>query len=411
MNSESTSLTVDDAATPNRITSTPLFAAVVALAILAVSSAQGQSYKEKVLYQFSATSDGGNPYAGLIADAKGNLYGTTTLGGTGTGCNGSSCGTVFEVTRARKESVLYSFQGTPKKDGAFPYAALLPDGAGNFYGTTHQGGGKVNAGTVFKLSQAGKETVLYRFHGVSDGGQPCSGLLSDKLGNLYGIADSGGAFGFGVVFKVTKTGKETVLYSFTQKSFPGLLPCGTPIADAQGNLYDTTYFGGTSNLGTIFKLTKAGKATILYSFTGPGGAFPVAGLFSDTKGNIYGTTSAGGDLQKCGTGCGVVFKANGGKLGLLHIFGGPDGEIPYGVLIGDAKGNLYGTTTLGGKAGFGTVFTVTQAGKETVLHNFTGGSDGASPWAGLLSDAKGDLFGTTEAGGFADAGTVFKLTP
>lgn len=385
-------------------------AIVLSLAMAASLSAQAQSYKEKVLYQFSGTTDGANPYAGLISDANGNLFGTATLGGKGTGCNGSSCGVVFEVTQAGIETVLYSFAGPPK-DGAFPYGGLLAAGVGNFYGTTYQGG-KFNDGTVFTLSAAGKEKLHYKFKGKPDGDQPCSGLLA-AAGNFYGITDHGGKSNFGTVFKVTKTGQETVIYSFTQRSFLGGVPCGTPISDKKSNLYGTTYFGGTVGLGTVFKVTKAGVETVLHSFTGPDGAFPVGGLLADAKGNFFGTTSAGGDTTTCGgVGCGVVFKLDKkGHETTVYAFKGPDGEIPYGVLIEDAKGNLYGTTTLGGASGFGTVFKVTQAGKETVLWSFKGGDDGVSPFAGVLPDAKGDLFGTTEQGGFAGVGVVFELTP
>jgi len=386
-------------------------AIVLGLAMAASPSAQGQSYKEKVLYQFSGTTDGANPYAGLISDAKGNLYGTATLGGTGTGCSGSSCGVVFKVTAGGKETVLHSFAGPPN-DGAFPYGGLLSAVAGVFHGTTYQGG-KHGFGTVFSLSTAGKEKVLYNFKGSPDGDQPCSGLLADGMGNFYGITDHGGKSGFGTVFELTKANLESVIYSFTTISFPGSLPCATLISDGKGSLYGTTYFGGTSGLGSVFKVTKAGVETVLHSFTGPDGAFPVGGLLADGKGNLFGTTSAGGTTTTCGgVGCGVVFKLDKkGNETVLHPFDGRDGEVPYGVLIEDTKGNLYGTTTLGGAAGFGTVFKVTQASKETVLWSFKGGDDGVSPFAGLLSDAKGDLFGTTEQGGFAGVGVVFELIP
>jgi uncharacterized repeat protein (TIGR03803 family) len=390
-----------------------VLAFALTLAVFAAPSAQGQNYKEKVLYQFSSTTDGGTPYAGLISDAKGNLYGTATVGGKSTGCGGSSCGVVFRVTKAGKESVLWSFAG-PKKDGATPYGGLLPDSAGNFYGTTYRGG-KSDAGTVFTLPKSLKEKVIYNFKGSTDGGQPCSGLLPDSAGDLYGMADHGGASGFGAVFKVPKASKESVAYSFPQLSFPGLLPCGTPISDAKGNFYVTTYFGGTRNLGAVYQISKTGKGKVFYSFCSKSnctdGAYPVGGLIMDAAGNLYGTTSAGGNT-KCSVGCGVVFKLDKkGHQTVLYTFNGPDGETPYSVLIEDAKGNLYGTTTSGGNAGFGTVFKVTQGGKEAVLWNFMGGDDGVTPFAGLLSDAKGDLFGTTTQGGFTGSGVVFELIP
>jgi len=383
-------------------------ASVLALCAFATLSAQAQTYKEKILYTFTDTSDGGMLFAGLISDAKGNLYGTTPIGGTATGCNGSSCGNLFRVSKAGKENNIHSFKGTP--DGAIPLAGLISDARGNLYGTTSQGG-TFGAGTVYEVTKAGTEKRLYNFKGKSDGAKPCSGLLADG-GNLYGITIQGGKLGFGTVFKVTNR-KESVVYNFTQFSFTGTLPCGSLISDMNGSLYGTTYVGGASGLGSVFKVTKTGKEVILHSFTGSSdGAFPVAGLVSDGS-NLYGTASEGGDLTKCGgSGCGVVFKLSASNNEIvLHPFHGKDGEIPYGTLIQDAQGNLYGTTELGGAHGFGTVFKVTKGGKETVLHSFAGGNDGVAPYAGLLSDSKGDLYGTTYEGGGDDAGIIFKLIP
>lgn len=210
---------------------------VLSLTILGALSAQSQTYKEKILYTFTDTSDGGMLYAGLISDARGNLYGTTPIGGTATSCNGSSCGNVFRVTKAGKENNIYSFKDTP--DGAMPLAGLIPDAQGNLYGTTSQGG-TFGAGTVYEVTKGGAEKRLYNFKGSSDGGQPCSGLLAAG-GNLYGITVQGGKLGFGTVFKVAKSGKESVVYSFTQLSFTETLPCGTLISDMKGSLYGTTY--------------------------------------------------------------------------------------------------------------------------------------------------------------------------
>lgn len=388
------------------------FALVLSLTVFAVPSLHAQTYKEKILYTFTGTSDGGMTYAGLISDAKGNLYTTTPIGGKSTGCGGSSCGNVFRLTKGGQWTSLYSFEGPP--DGAVPLAGLISDAQGNFYGTTSQGGPS-GAGTVFRVSPGGKEKRLYNFTGSADGGQPCSVLLS-IAGNLYGVASQGGKFGFGTIFKVTTTMKETVLYNFTAVSYPQAQgPCAGLIPDAMGNLYGTTYFGGTVGLGSVFKLTKAGKFTVLYSFRGStDGAFPVGALLSDLKGNLYGTASEGGDLS-CGngSGCGAVLKLDktGKETTLFSFTGSSTGAFPYSALISDAKGNLLGTTSRGGTAGFGTAFRLTKAGKETVLHNFLGGNDGVTPYAGLISDAKGDLYGTTYQGGGDGAGTVFELIP
>jgi uncharacterized repeat protein (TIGR03803 family) len=233
-----------------------------------------------------------------------------------------------------------------------------------------------------------------------------------------------------VVFKVTKAGKETVLYTFTggdDGDYPDSL-----IRDATGNLYGTTFLGGgtgcnVSGCGTVFKMTKAGKETVLYRFTGgDDGAYP-GGLIRDAKGNLYGT-AGGGDMSDC-TGCGVVFKlAPNGKETVLHSFTGPpDGRIPEGLLR-DSTGNLYGTTAEGGDSncieggGCGTIFKVDPTGKETVLYTFTGSPDGELPLAVLIMDASGNLYGTTAFGGnpnspcfdgthITGCGVIFKLAP
>jgi len=388
------------------------FAVVLTLAAVTTPSIEAQTYKEKTLYTFSGTSDGGMTYAGLISDAKGNLYGTTPIGGMSNGCRGSSCGNVFRVTQSGHETNIYSFAGPP--DGAVPLAGVISDAQGNLYGTTSQGGAS-DAGTVYRVTTGRKEKRLYNFIGSSDGGQPCSILLLNAS-SLYGVTRQGGKSGFGTIFKVTKTGKETVLSSFTVLSYPeGQTPCAGLISDTMGNLYGTTYFGGTVGVGTVFELTKAGKYIVLYSFHGStDGAFPVGGLLSDGKGNLYGTAILGGDLS-CGggSGCGVVFKLDKTRKEtvLFSFTGFSSGAFPNAGLISDVRGDLFGTTAGDGTAGWGTAFKLTKTGKETVLHNFTAGSDGAIPYAGLLSNVKGDLYGTTYQGGGEGDGTVFELIP
>jgi uncharacterized repeat protein (TIGR03803 family) len=294
-------------------------------------------------------------------DAKGNLYGTTMQGGVG-----EVYGTVFKLA-GKKETVLHSFTGSP--DGAGPIAGLVMDAKGNLYGTTYYGGGPDPTGTVFKVSKSGKETVLYSFCAVSgcaDGESPYVGLVMDAKGNLYGTTTGGGASGAGTVFKVTSKGKETVLYSFTGGA-DGAYPYAGLVMDAKGNLYGTTYYGGAGGCdlgcGTVFKVTKAGKETVLYSFAGgTDGATPYAGLVMDAKGNLYGTTYYGGTSTNCYLDCGTVFKVSSkGKETVLYSFtGGTDGAYPYfGFLVMDAKGNLYGTAYAGGSSEEGTVWKLT----------------------------------------------------
>lgn len=395
---------------------TAFFAVSLAIAVLSAEGA-AETGKEKVIYNFSSGEDGANPWAGLIADARGNLYGTTINGGAG------NSGTVFKVTPGGDEKVLYTFKG--RRDGFSPYGGLLADAMGNLYGTTTGGDGFVTGyygfgqfGTVFKLTPEGKKTVLHYFGGRvrSDGAFPYGGLIADATGNLYGTTYGGGDLpcieGCGTVFKLTPEGQESVLHKFTAADGEGGHPYGHLVADAMGNLYGTTASGGTgSGYGTVFKLTPEGEETVLYSFKGGSdGAYPYAGLLADAIGNLYGTTS-GGDANDYGT----VFKLSpeGEETVLYSFTGGSDGAYPsFGAeLIADAEGNLYGTTSHGGSSGYGTVFKLSPQGEETVLYFFMGGSDGTYPFGGLLADAMGNLYGTAEAGGSAgnNSGVVFKV--
>jgi uncharacterized repeat protein (TIGR03803 family) len=387
---------------------------MLVLLVFAITSAQAQLYTETVLYSFAGKPDGTSPYAGVVQDAQGNLYGTTYLGGT------SNMGTVFMVDTTGKETVLYSFTGM-NGDGANPFGGLVRDTQGNLYGTTYQGGNltcgpPVGCGTVFKLDTTGKETVLHTFSSVGgDGTGPQAGLVQDTQGNLYGTTITGGTDGAGTVFKVDTTGKETVLYSFGSAGGDGTLPDAGLVLDSQGNLYGTTRSGGTAGDGTVFKVDKTGKETVLYSFTGMNGdgLEPYhSGVVRDAQGNLYGTTIYGGSSV-----FGTVFKVDTtGKETVLSSFTGgtKDGAYPEAGLVQDTQGNLYGTTFEGGASGGGTVFKVDTSGKETVQHNFfTGGiiKDGAYPLGGLVLDMQGNLYGTTTAGGASAGGIVFKLTP
>ena len=377
-------------------------AIVLVSAVLATRPAQAQTFS--VLYAFTGGADGGNPATGLIRDVKGNFYGTTVGGGA------SGVGVVFMLDTSGKETVIHGFTGTGG-DGAEPLAGLVRDAAGNLYGTTRFGG--VGFGTVFSLDKTGKETVLYSFSGGADGGYPVYGyLVRDAAGNLYGTTSYSGTSGYGTVFMLDKTVKETVLYNFTGSGGDGAEPWGGLVRDANGNLYGTTVLGGGSGgyngYGTVFKLDKTGKETVLHRFSGaPGdGANPVAGLVRDASGNLYGTTSEGGT-----EGRGTVFKVDktGNETVLYNFTGtGGDGGTPYAGLLRDAAGNLYGTTVNGG-IGYGTAFKLDQTGKETVYRlNYP---EGGIPYAGLVLDAKGNLYGTALEFGSFHYGTVFKLTP
>jgi uncharacterized repeat protein (TIGR03803 family) len=338
----------------------------------------------------------------------------------------------FPAAQAQTFTVLYGFKNG--SDGAAPKAALIRDATGNLYGTTSAGGLKGN-GTVFRVTGK-KETVLYRFKGTPDGASPSGSLILDSEGNLYGVTSGGGATGCGTVFKVEPGGAETVLYSFCSNGArDGAEPSGNLVMDAKGNLYGTTRIGGSGGSGTVFKVDPSGTETLLHNFCTRGGSRctdgeePSGGMVMDAAGNLYGTTEV--DFGPKGTGTGAVFKLTPtGKETTLYLFSFAKGEVPTGGLIRDAAGNLYGTTTYGGKGicqpsgqnnfGCGTVFMVDASGKETVLYNFcsaSGCTDGTSPSAGLVMDAKGNLYGTTLSGGtvtctgqlFPGCGTAFEL--
>lgn len=257
---------------------------------------------------------------------------------------------------AQTLTTLYSFTGG---GGASPYAGLIADASGNLYGTT-VGGGTTNNGTVFELTPAGSETVLHSFTDVNgDGAIPYRGLIADAAGNLYGTTFFGGAsaLGAGTVFKLTNSSGnwiETALYSFPGFNGDAENPEGSLIMDSSGNLYGTTLGGGANGVGTVFELVNSsGTYTerVLYSFTaGSDGGFPLAGLIMDASGNLYGTANSGGNSSDCPGGCGVVFKVTPttGTEVVLYSFTGSDGAAPYAGLIADASGNLYGTTELGG---------------------------------------------------------------
>lgn len=271
----------------------------------------------------------------------------------------------------------------------------------------------------------GNETVLYSFTGTGDGALPYSGVIRDSKGNLYGTTFQGGAYNYGTVFKVDFTGTETVLYSFTASKGDGANPYAGLLRDSKGNLYGTTYEGGllsciggyTTGCGVVFELSATGKETLLHTFTGTGGdgTNPSGGLVRDRNGNLYGTT------RFAPVGGGTVFQLNpnGGETVLFLFPEGTDGVEPFDEnLVMDTRGNLYGTTLMGGNPacnagyGCGAVFALDMTGNETVLHSFTGAPlDGSTPRVGLVRDKKGNLYGTTAYGGTYGYGTVFKLTP
>jgi uncharacterized repeat protein (TIGR03803 family) len=316
---------------------------------------------ETVLHSFAGSpSDGQSPqYASLTLDATGNVYGTTAYGGE------FGYGTVFEVATTGTESVLYNFTGGA--DGSQPYGGLVRDGAGNLYGTTVSGGA-YGQGVVFTLTPGGTESVLHDFgSSPTDGKEPTSDLTRDSSGNLYGTTKDGGAFSYGTVFEVSASGTESVLYSFKGSPTDGANPGhGGLLRDASGNLYGVTHSGGANGYGTVFKLTPRGAESVLlnFNFGDGGGIYPIDGLAADAAGNLYGTTSAGGagGLACPFQGCGVLFRlTTTGKEVVLHSFstGSSDGGHSAGCVVRDPSGNLYGTLVEGGTYSGGAVFKFT----------------------------------------------------
>jgi uncharacterized repeat protein (TIGR03803 family) len=395
------------------------------LGILATTSQGAPAQTLTTIYRF-AGPDGASPCAGLVIDKQGNVYGTTLYGGS------ANYGTVFELTPAGVETVLHNF--TLEPDGGYPQGSLVLDAEDNLYGTTGDGGASAcsfttGCGTVFRLTPSGEETVLHTFPGDPDGSYVAAGVIRDSHGDLYGTTYFGGmrcsGVGCGTVFKLVRSGKEIILhrFEFPNPSEPpklrrqdGAHPLAGLVSDADGNLYGSTELGGPHNQGTIFKLSRSGKETILHSFTGRAdGAAPYGNLIFDAQGNLYGTTYSGGT-----DGYGTVFKLDPkGTVTVLYGFTAKaDGAHPAAGLVFDADGNLYGTTSFGGDL-WGTIFRLSPVGVLTVLYTFTGQADGASPLAPLIIDADGNLYGTTTEGGNFEGGcvrpygcgTVFKLTP
>ncbi len=436
--------------------------ACVFVALLLCTAVAFAKTGETIILNFDATN-GMVPLAGLISDQAGNLYGTSSVGGSGMcadfgGARG--CGTVFELSLVNgtwTQSVLYSFQG--ENDGIAPAGSLISDAAGNLYGTTEVGGGSPNCvngcGTVFELSPpaaaggAWSETVLYRFKGEKNARTPLGNLVFDAQGDLYGTTLYGGGivecggYGCGTVFELEpplKPGRlwrERLIHHFLGKpgSRDGSGPSAGLVMDGGGDLYGTTTFGGPMNAGTVFELTPpaigkiAWSEKVLYSFTGGAdGASPEGSVTLGQNGDILGTTSGAGPANY-----GTVFQlqppiVSGGRWTEIVLYGfdlGTAGGIPFAGVIQDRSGNLYGTTLVGGdlscNAGFndgcGTAFELTPpaepggAWSELVLHSFSGGADGIEPSCKLFLDKSGALYGTTENGGSSSDGVVFKIIP
>ncbi len=404
------------------LSSSSLLAILIGMLALSMSRyGEGQSALT-LLYSFTPPPDGKEPEAGVIMDPSGNLYGTTYFGGA------DGYGAVFELTNSSgiyTEKVLYSFTNSGG-DGDGPLGGLIMDSSGNLYGTT-EGGGTSGNGTVFELINSSgtySEKVLYSFAISPDGSAPYGSLIMDSSGNLYGATWAGGGYNRGTVFELINSSgsySEKVLYSFKTSDGDGENPAAGLIMDSLGNLYGTTYQGGSYGYGTVFELTNSsGTYTekVLYSFTNSGGngSNPLGGVILDSSGNLYGTTYHGG-----ASGNGTVFElinASGtySEKVLYSFKTSPDGSGPYYEdLMMDSSGNLYGTTISGGSDEYGTVFELVNSSGaygEKVLYSFTNsGGNGDGPLGGVIMDSSGNLYGNTLWGGSYGDGSVFGVSP
>jgi len=393
--------------------------AVFLLVVVAAQFAPAQTLI--VLHNFTGAMDGQHPYDGVTLDRAGNLYGTAYEGGTG-------AGTVYKLSH-QGSGWIFSTLSTFAGGGAGPYAGVIFGANGTLYGTTSKSSVNGGNGTVFNLSPPPSickssfcpwtETVLYSFTGSPDGYGPGLGDVTfDSVGNIYDTTYSGGN-DYGIVYQLTPSGgtwTENILHTFGYSD--GAYPYSRVIRDSAGNLYGTTWGGGTNDGGTVFEMSPSGLGwthTVLYSFqAATDGGNPYSGLIFDSSGNLYGATSSGGS-----GGGGTVFKLTPAGNGdwtysVIYSLTGTNDCGPQNNLAMDQAGNLYGTTYCDGANQVGNVFKLTPSGSSwtyTSLHDFTGGNDGEIPFCSVAFDGSGNLYGTTVTGGSRGAGTVWEITP
>jgi uncharacterized repeat protein (TIGR03803 family) len=383
----------------------------------------------RIIHNFTGGKDGGIPYAGLIIDQNGNLYGTAFLGGRGT-CppQNIGCGTVFEMTPSASAwtfKTIYAFLGN--NDGSGPYAPVAFGPDGSLYGTTNQGGDQSCAsgcGVIFRVkpptkacqSCAWTESVLYRFEGGADGFYPLSNVSSDKASNLYGTTEQGGAGnygGAGTVWELSPSNRgwtKSIIYNFGNQGGPY---SGVTLGH-DGNIYGTTYLSNDF-YGGIYELLRSGNSWTeksLYSFEGGKHGGDPTQLIFGKSGELIGATAFGG--QK-GGGTAYSFSSSKGRWNLTTLYDFPNSGVgPWAQLTMDAAGNLYGTTIGDTESFCGTAFKLTHSSsgwKETVRHRFTGNNDGCDPYSTLVFDSHGNLYGTTSQGGTFNYGVVFEIMP
>ena len=396
------------------------------LAVLLILTGAAWAANTSQIYSFAGGSDGEYTDTELAIDRAGNLYGTSVQGGAFGG------GTVFELTPSGSgwtHTVLYNFTGGA--DGGEPYKGVTLDAQGNLYGTAVTGGGgscEGGCGVVYKLTNSGgvwTQSVIHAFTGGNDGSGPGSPVAFDKHGNLYGTTPTGGAKGFGVIYQM-KPGANgawnlSVIHTFTGGTDGLGGSASRLLVDAAGNIYGVNTVGGANGFGNVYELTPRGagkwQLTTLYSFRDqPDGASPYGGVIFDRSGDLYGTTYYAGAND-----VGTVYKltpSNGSWTeSVIYSFkGGSDGDSPISTLVTDAKGNLYGTTSDGGaaKCGCGTIFKLVPGGgtwTESVVYRFPGTPNPGFAYNGMVSDGKGNFYGATVHGGTGNDGAIYQFTP
>jgi uncharacterized repeat protein (TIGR03803 family) len=383
------------------------FRAAIALAAITFSlavCAQAQTYT--TLASFDGDNGASPQYGSLVQAINGNYYGTTEFGGTHGG------GVFFEVTPSGKLTDIYNFCRTECAEGQEPWFSPVLGTDGNFYGTTTLGGNSEHAGTIFRITPAGKLTTLYSFCPASpcnDGKNPIS-LMQASNGNFYGVAAGDGVNNNGTIFEFSRLGVFTVLYSFCAQPncADGSEPSSSLMQASNGNLYGTTFEGGAYNHGTAYEITPTGRFKTIHSFCAEpecvDGDGPMAGLVEDANGNLYGTTFYGG-----GNSLGTVFEVTAAnQFILLHSFGNTDGSYPTSALISASDGNLYGTTSSDSTDG-GTIFQITAAGEFNSIHTFCT-CTGANPFDALFQATDGTFYGTTHSDGASNDGTIFSFS-
>lgn len=384
--------------------------ACAVLLVCAATASASPAQSLNTLANFDGTNGRNPDYMSLVQGTDGNFYGTTANGGS------NDRGTVFTVSPTGTLTTLYSFCAQLNcTDGWSPDGSLIQATDGNFYGTNTYAGAN-NAGTVFRITRRGTLTTLYSFcsqPNCADGNQALAGLIQGADGNFYGTTYFGGVNNLGTVFRITRSGTLTTLHSFAGYPTEGEYPIAGLVQASDGNFYGTTYGGGTNGGGTVFKITPGGTVTTLNSFciqtNCTDGDNPWAKLVQATDGNLYGTTAYGGTNND-----GTVFKiSHGGTLTVLHSFDGADGANPFAALIQATDGNFYGATGGGGTNDLGTLFKMTSTGQVTT-YSFIG-TNGNLPYGGLVQSTNGNFYGTTYQGGSSTnctdgCGTIFGLS-